>query len=173
MDRSEEGDGQPVGTLRGAGVSVDVARTGRIALALGLVALVVVGAVLLVAGYRKNAQVDDLRAHGVPVRVSAVHCLGLMGGTGSNAAGYECTGTYDYRGARYTEGIPGSTFYADGASITGVAASDDPALLSTPGTVAASRTSVTLYLVGAGLLVAAASVVVWLVLRRPRRRADP
>jgi hypothetical protein len=164
---------QPVGTLRGAGVQVDAARVGRVALVLALTVLVVVGVVLLVAGYRKNSQVDDLRAHGVPVQVTVRHCLGLMGGSGSNTAGYECTGTYTFHRDSFVEGIPGSTFYADGATVAGVVPSDDPGLLSTPATVASSRTSVTLYLVGTALLVVAAAIVVWLALRRRRARAAP
>ena len=114
MDTSEETTGaapigrvgpRPVGTLRGAG-SADVTRVGRVVLALVLVTLVVVGAVLLVAGYRKNTQIEDLRAHGVPVRVTVRHCLGLMGGSGSNTAGYECTGTYRTSGTQLRRGHP-------------------------------------------------------------------
>ena len=171
-DRAEGPSGdQPVGTLRGAGVQVDAARVGRVALVLALAVLVLVGVVLLVAGYRKNSQVDDLRAHGVPVQVTVRHCLGLMGGSGSNTAGYECTGTYSVQGTTYVEGIPGSTFHADGATIAGVVPSDDPGLLSTPATVASSHTTMTLYLVGAAQLVVAAAIVVWLAFRRRRGRA--
>ena len=178
MDGSEESGvqpatgpeaAQPVSTLRGAGVQVDTARAGRVVLV--LVALVVVGGVLLVAGYRKNAQVDDLRAHGVPVHVTVTRCLGLMGGSGSNAAGDECSGTYTFHGTAYVEGIPGSTFYADGAAVAGVVPSDDPGLLSTPAAVASSHTSVTLYAVGAALVATAVVVVVWLAVRRRRRTA--
>ena len=74
--------GRPVGTLRGAGVQVDTARAAPVAVALVLVALVAVGSVLLVAGYRKNAQIDQLRSQGVPVEVTISHCLGLIGGAG-------------------------------------------------------------------------------------------
>jgi hypothetical protein len=163
-------DEQPVGTLRGAGVQVDTARAGRIAVALVLVALVVVGSVLLVAGYRKNEQIDQLRSEGVPVQVTISHCLGLMGGTGSSPAGYECTGTYTYRGTRYAEGVPGSTFYPDRAAVAGVVASGDPGLLSTPSTIASSHTSSTLYIVSALLLGSAAAIGGWLVVRRRRGR---
>ena len=158
-----------MGTLRGAGVQVDTARAGRVVLVLLLVTLVVVGLVLLVAGYRKNSQVDDLRAHGVPVSVTVADCLGLMGGSGSNTAGYECTGTYTVRHTTYTEGIPGSTFYRQGTHVAGVVSSDDPGLLSTPSTVASSHPTVTLYVVGAALLLVAGAIVVWLLLRRRAR----
>jgi hypothetical protein len=181
MDLSEESggdvpfadaaDGQPVGTLRGAGVQVDTARAGRIAVGVALVALVAVGSVLLVAGYRKNAQIDQLRSQGVPVQVTISHCLGLMGGTGSSPAGYECTGTYTFHGTHYVEGVPGSTYYPDHAVVAGVVASGDPGLLSTPSTVATSHTSDTLYIVSMVLLGTAVAVMVWLVVRRRRRPA--
>jgi hypothetical protein len=181
MDGSEEtsGDGpqrdgpddRPVSTLRGAGVQIDTARAARIALVLCLATLVVVGSVLLIAGYRRNAQIDDLRAHGAPVQVSVTHCLGLMGGTGSSPAGYECTGSYTFHGAHYAEGIPGSTFYPDGAVVAGVVSTGDPGLLSTPSTVARAHTSVTLYLLGALLFVTAAAIGVWSEVRRRRGRS--
>ena len=180
MDTSEESDGQrpgltrpddrPMSTLRGAGVEIDTARAGRIVVALLLVGLVAVGAVLLVAGHRKNAQVDDLRAHGVPVRVTITHCLGLMGGTGSSPAGFECTGTYTFRGTRFTEGVPGSTFHPDRAVVAGTVPTDDPGLLSTPSTVTSLHRSATLYVVGGLLLAVAAGIGGWLVLRRRRSR---
>ena len=182
MDLSEESgghgsapegaDGQPVGALRGAGVQVDTARAGRIAVAVALVALVAVGSILLVAGYRKNAQVSALRSQGVPVQITISHCLGLMGGTGSSPAGYECTGSYTYHGTHYVEGVPGSTFYPDDAVVAGVVASGDPGLLSTPSTVASSRTSYTLYLVAAVLFASAAGIGGWILVRRRRRRVD-
>ena len=180
MDGSEQSDGhgptpdgadrRPVGTLRGAGVQVATARAGRVAVAVVLVALVTVGSVLLVAGYRKNAQIDALRSQGVPVQITIRHCLGLMGGTGSSPAGYECTGTYTYHGTQYLKGVPGSTFYPDHTVVAGVVASGAPGLLSTPATVASSHTSTTLYLVSAVLLGSAVAIGAWLLVRRRRGR---
>ena len=164
-------DDRPVGTLRGAGVQVDTARAGRVAVTVVLIALVTVGGLLLVAGARKNAQIDALRSQGVPVQVTIRHCLGLMGGTGSSPAGYECTGTYSYHGTSYLRGVPGSTSYPDGTVVAGIIASGDPGLLSTPATVASSHTSTTLYLVSAALLGSAALIGGWLVVRRRRGRA--
>ena len=63
--------GEPrVAALRGAGVEVDTARAGRVAAWLGVAVVVVVALVLLVAGYRKNAQITALKSHGVPVEVT-------------------------------------------------------------------------------------------------------
>ena len=161
---------EQVATLRGAGVSVDPARAGRVALALGLGAVIVVAVVLVVAGARKNAQVDSLRAHPVPVDLTVTHCLGLMGGSGSNAAGFECTGTYTYRGHLYTEGVPGSVSYRPGAVVHGVVAASDPGLFSTASTVASEHASPARVLLPAALLAVALGVSGWLLVRRRRRR---
>ena len=164
--------GQPVATLRGAGVQVDTARAGRVIVTVVLVALVVVGGLLVIAGYRKNSQIDALRSSGVPVQVTVVHCLGLMGGTGSSPAGYECTGRYVVQGRHFTEGVPGSTLYPDGRVIAGVVASGDPGLLSTPATVATSKDSATLYVVGAAMIVVGMAIGAVVVLSRRRRAAS-
>ena len=165
-------DDQPVGTLRGAGVQVDTARAARVALALALATLVVVAAVLLVAGYRKNSQIDALRTHGVPVELTVTGCDALMGGSGSNQAGYDCSGTYVYRGRTYNEDIPGNTLHARGTTVRGVVASSDPALFSTPTTVAAEHPSVSVYIAPTVLLLAFVAAVSWIVARsRTRRRA--
>jgi len=170
-DAADRSPDQPVGTLRGAGVGIDAATAGRIGIVVLLVALVVVGMFLLFAGVRKNAQVDELRSGGVPVQVTISHCLGLMGGTGSSPAGYECVGGYTFRGVHYVEGVPGSTYYPDLAVVAGVVPPGDPGLLSTPATVASLRPSDTLYVVGAALLLLAAGIAVWLVFRRRRAGA--
>ncbi len=73
---------------------MDVRRAGQVVVAVCLLALAVTGGILLVAGVRNNDQIDSLRHHGVPVAVTVDGCLGLMGGTGAQVAGYSCTGTY-------------------------------------------------------------------------------
>jgi hypothetical protein len=160
-----------VAPLRGAGVSVDAARVGRVALVLGLAAIVLVAAVLLVAGVRKNSQIDTLRADPVPVDLVVSHCIALMGGSGSNAAGYECTGTYTFHGQRYTEGVPGSALYESGATVHGIVAASDPGLFSTTGTVDGERSSPQRVLLPAVVLVVTLAFGAWLVVRRRRHRA--
>ncbi len=167
-DRPDDG---PVSTLRGAGVQVDTARAARAAVALGLVVLVVVAAVLFVAGYRKNNQIDELRAHGVPVELTVTGCLGLMGGSGSNLAGDDCSGTYVYGGRTYTEDIPGNTLRATGSKLRGVVVSNDPALFSTPSTVAAEHPSASVYIAPVVLIIVAAGFGGWSLARRRKRRA--
>jgi hypothetical protein len=179
MDASEESDGdvpgtgpsddRPVGTLRGAGVAIDGPRAARMAVVLALVALLVVGGVLLVAGIRKNAQIDELKTRGVPVQVTVTRCLALVGGTGQSPAGYECTGTYAYGGRTYVRGLPGSANLPVGSVVAGVVSSGDPGLLSTPSTVSAEHTSASVYVLPAILFATAGAVVAWSLLRRRRR----
>ncbi len=161
---------EPIATLRGAGVRVDGARAARVAVALALVALVAVGGVLLVAGIRKNAQIDELRTHGVPVPVTVTHCLALIGGTGQSPAGYECTGTYRFHGTQ-TQGLPGVADLPVGSVVAGVVSSQDPGLLSTPAALASEHTSASVYVLPVALLAAAAVLASWLLIRRRRRRS--
>jgi hypothetical protein len=169
-------DGEPEGAdrvaaLRGAGVAADTARVGRVAVVLGLTAIMVVAAVLLVAGIRKNAQIDSLEAHPVPVDLIVTHCLGLMGGSGSNAAGYECTGTYTFDGRHYTEGVPGLVFHPTGTTVRGIVSASDPGLFSTAQTVADEHASPAKVVLPAVVLVMTLSGGVWLLVRARRRRA--
>jgi hypothetical protein len=168
------GDGdrpdQPVTRLRGATVDVDIRRTGRVVVGICLVTLVVLAVVFLVAGLHTNGQINRLRHEGVPVRVTVTHCSGLIGGTGSQNAGYVCTGTYVVNGTRYLQTIPGTKlFYAIGSTFQGVVVPSDPKLLSTPAQVAAQHASASVFVLPAVLiLLAAAWVAALLVLRRRR-----
>ena len=143
-----------VAALRGAPVAVDARRIARVAAVLALAALLGTSVALFVAGERKNAQVADLRAHGVAVVVTVTSCRGLLGGSGSNPVGYTCSGSYVVGGATYRQTLPTSTLYATGARVTLVAARDDPALLSTRALVDAQRVSWRVYLLPSVLLVA-------------------
>jgi len=165
----EPTDPDRVGALRGAGVQVDAARVGYVAAVLGLVVVMAVAGVLLVAGIRKNSQIDTLKANGVPVELTVTRCLALVGGTGSSPAGYECTGTYVYRGQHYSEGVPGSENLPVGSTVHGIVASDDPGLFSTAPTVATEHTSVIRVLLPAGVLAVAVGGCVWVVVRHRRK----
>ena len=82
-------------------------------------ALAAVAVVLLVAGVQKNAQADTLHQHGVPVDVTVTGCLGLLGGSGSNGAGYALQGDVHLRRRRHTQAIPGNAVHAPGSVIRG------------------------------------------------------
>ena len=92
--------------------------------------LAVLVVVFTVAGVHSNNQTDALHDHGVPVTFTVTGCLGLLGGSGSNAAGYSCHGTYALDGHRYTEALPGTAFHRPGAAVAAVAVPGDPALVS-------------------------------------------
>jgi hypothetical protein len=160
-----EGAEEPVTTLRGATVDVDTRRASQFVVGVCVLALVVTGIVLLIAGVQKNAQSTSLREHGVPVDVTVTGCLGLMGGTGASPAGYSCQGTYTVGGRQYHQAIPGTaTFHARGSTFEGVVVPSDPKLLSTADQVASQRASwrvfiVPIVLILAGVLIGA--TVLW------------
>jgi uncharacterized membrane protein YecN with MAPEG domain len=169
--RSVEDSGR-IGTLRGPTVRFDARRAARVALGVVLGALLVVAAVLAVAGFHSNEQIDRLRNDGVPVTVTVTKCLGLLGGSGSNAAGYSCEGTYVLGGVRYTEPLPGSTFSPPGAKLRAIAVPGDPALVSPVSILDRQHASATVYIVPAVLFVVAlgiAGAAVFVGRRRSRR----
>ena len=161
---------QPVTTLRGASVDVDIRRTGRVVAWFCAVVLVVLGTVLLVSGLHTNDQINQLHHDGVPVRVTVTACTGLMGGTGGQEAGYACRGNYTLDGTTYHQSIPGMTFHPIGSTIEGVAVPGNPKLLSTPDQVARQKASARVFLIP-GLLFLVAVVTVVLLLRSRRRPA--
>lgn len=143
----------PVTVLRGAKVDVDPRRT-RIAIAIVLLAaLGSVAVTLLVAAFEKNAQINELRFHGVQVEMTVTRCLGLLGGSGSNAAGYACRGTYTFGRRRFEKAIPGDLLRAPGSKIVAVIVPTDPALVSTEAAVRAERASADVFIVPAISLV--------------------
>jgi hypothetical protein len=165
-----------VSTLRGAGVqTVDRRRMlwlGLVALIVGLVAASIV---LFVAGAKKNAQIDDLKRNGVPVEVTITGCQGLLGGSGSNAAGYDCRGTFTLNGRHIDAAIPGSSLLSPGTKIQVVASPGDPGLVSTSAVLSGEHASDSVYLlpsVLAALALISLGIVVALY-ARGRRRGDP
>src|SRR5579862_3147188 len=51
------------------------------------------------------SRIDRLKSHGISVVVTVANCVGNLGGSGSNAAGYTCQGIYRVDGVRYLEDI--------------------------------------------------------------------
>ena len=132
--------------------------------------LAVVSAVLFVAGADKNAQINELRDHGAWVGVTVSSCLGLLGGSGSNAAGDSCRGTYSFGGRRYEEAIPGNVRRTPGSSLAGIVASDDPQLLSTPARVRAEHASWHVFIAPSVLALLFVATVAVIALRWRLRR---
>ncbi len=149
-------------------MDVDTRRAARAVVAVCLVGLAVLTVVLFVAGFRKNAQQSNLATRGVPVAVTVTSCLAEMGGSGSNQAGYACTGSYTVDGRQYTESIPGNALHTAGSTVEGVTVPGDPALLSTPDIVRAQQASWTVFIVPTLLLFALIGAATLLLNRRRR-----
>jgi hypothetical protein len=137
----------------------------------GMAAIAVTAVILLIAGIQKNQQITSLQRHGVPVSVTVSNCIGLMGGSGTNVAGYACTGTYTVNGHVYKEAIPGTALHQPGSTVQGVTVPGDSGLLSTPGQVAGDRASWRVFIAPAVLL-AGFAVLVVIVIRRRSHRAE-
>ena len=119
-----------MGTLRGASVSFNPRRLVQGVVGLIMVTLAITAVVLTFAGIHSNDQINRLHTQGQPVTVTVTGCLGLLGGSGSNAAGYSCRGTFQLAGQVYREPLPGSTFYRPGTKVASIAVPADPALVS-------------------------------------------
>lgn len=146
---------EPISKLRGAETQVDVRRAARVGLGLVLVTLAVLVVVFAVVGADKNRQINELRGRGVPVTFTVTQCQGLLGGSGSNDAGYACRGTYRLDGRTYGESLPGTTaLFSPGATVRAVAVPGDPSLVSPVGTVASERASWRVFILPAVLLAA-------------------
>jgi len=173
MTRRTSGAGnEPITTLRGATVDVDAGRVGLAVAGICLLALVATIVVLFVVGIQKNAQVDLLRHRGVPVEVTVSGCLGLMGGSGSNLAGYDCRATFLLAGHRYSDAVPGSELYSPGARLKAIVVPEDPALLSTPRAMASEHASGRVFVLPSALLVALALAAGWLSVKRKMASAS-
>lgn len=140
---------QPVSRLRGASAAVDSGRAARGALGLVLAGLLVLTIIFALVGRHKNEQIDELQNHGVPVTYTVTTCRQLLGGSGSNGAGFDCTGTYRLDGHRYAEPLPGTADHAPGDSLSAVAVPSDPALLSTAAIVRREQASASVYVLPA------------------------
>ncbi len=163
----------PLTNLRGAGVDVDIRRVGQVVVGICLVGVAVLAVIMLVAGFQKNAQINSLRNNGVPVQIRVTGCMGLLGGSGSNAAGYDCRGTFTLDGRTYTENLPGNNLLTPGTTLRGVSVPGDPALVSTPSTVASEHPSWTVFTIPVILLVLLAAILGALLFRRRRVRGVP
>jgi Na+-transporting methylmalonyl-CoA/oxaloacetate decarboxylase gamma subunit len=161
---------QPVSRLRGASAAVDPRRAARVAVGLVLATLLVLTVVFALVGQHKNQQIDELRNHGVPVTYTVTTCRELLGGSGSNGAGFDCTGTYTLDGHRYVEALPGTAEHAPGATVSAVAVPSDPTLLSTAAIVRSEHASGSVYVLPAVFFVLFMLVLAMVALSRRRRR---
>jgi hypothetical protein len=168
--RDEPGD--RVGQLRGAGVSVDARRVRQVAIGIVLVTLAVLAIAFTIVGIHTNQQDDRLHHDGVPVTFTVTGCLGLLGGSGSNAAGYSCRGTYTLDGKHYSGvQLPGDSLHRPGSTVAALAVPGDPALVSPASIVATEHSSAGAFVLPVVLAVILVLLVALLLLRR-RRQAN-
>ncbi len=168
---SDAGD-QPVSTLRGPSVGhVDGRRIGRALVAVCLLGVTIFSVVLIVAGVHRNSQVSELHDQGVKTTLTVSSCLALLGGSGSNLAGYQCRGNVTVHGRSYNEALPGATFYPNGTQLQVIMVPSDPALLNTVHAVDAEHSSATVFVLPVVLLVLVAAVTLAMVVIRRRRPA--
>ena len=116
--------------------------------ALLLTAFAVVIIVSFISATNDNSRIDRLKTRGVSVVVTVTNCVGNIGGSGSNASGYTCHGTYVVGGVRYQEIIGSkSTLSSAGSKVQGVADPARPSTIELASAVARSSTSPSVYVV--------------------------
>ena len=133
--------------------------------------LAVLVVVFYVAAFHSNAQITSLKQRGVPVEITVTNCLGLLGGSGSNPAGYSCTGTISVDNHRYDVNVPGDALHAPGSRLKAISVPGDPALVSTVHAVATESASWHAFILPTSLLVVFVLLGGVLIFRR-RRRAE-
>jgi hypothetical protein len=126
-------------------VDFNARKVAQVVVGLMLATLAVLAVVFTVTGIHKNSTINDLRQHGVAVDVHVTGCLGLLGGSGSNAAGYTCQGTFTLGGHHYGDTLPGSTFYRPGTIVRSVTVAGDPASTTPVGQLAAEHASANVF----------------------------
>ena len=165
----DHGSAEERSALRGPEVSFNKERGIAVVVVLSLVGLALLALVLTVGVIRNDAQQTRLRHGGIPVTVTVVGCLGQLGGSGTNAAGYTCTGSYSVDWTRYQVPIGGvTTFYATGSKLDGVVDPNEHSSVYTASSVAKMHASWTQW-IGPVLLGVAFLVLLVLVLVRSRR----
>lgn len=172
--RPETEQDAPMAPLRGARVEIDARRVGWVAAAACLMAAAAVAIVLTVAGFQKNDQITSLKTQGIPVDVTVTHCIGLMGGSGSNLDGFSCSGRFQLASRTYVDPLPGSGTYQVGSSVRAITVRSDPSLLATRGELANEQASWRVFItpiVLFGLLLVALGVLLAMARRSRRARA--
>jgi len=143
-----------------------------VALALSFAALIV----NVVSTAHDNSRIERMKTHGIAVSVTVTRCIGNVGGSGSNGAGYRCHGDYSIAGITYHELIGSmTTFAASGTKVNSVADPSKPTTVILASALEKSTASSAAY-VPAGLfaiVLVALSMVFVRSTRRPRAKLPP
>jgi len=135
-------EASPAPQLRGATVAGRL-RLGGNTLRWGLLVIWVLSLGLVTtANEQNNARLTRLQHHGIMTQVTIRSCIGNLGGSGSNAAGFTCTGTYLVDGIHEVVTVNGLvTFQAPGSKVTGVVDPSNLSYVATATSVAHDRTT--------------------------------
>jgi hypothetical protein len=131
-------------------VTIDAQAARRAVVGVGLLSLFVSAVVLALAAAHHNAQLGQLRAHGLVLTAQVSDCRGLLGGSGSNAVGYTCRASYLLHGHVYRAAISGSSAQPPGPTVRVLVDPLSPHLLSA--TLAVQRPSAGVYVLPVVLL---------------------
>lgn len=141
-------DSRELTALRGAAAQRIDVRFWRFAGTAVLAIFAVIVIVSFISAANDNSRIERLKSHGVSVVVTVTSCVGNIGGSGSNAAGYTCYGTYHVEGVRYHENIGSrATMSTTGTRLRGVADPQRPSTIELASTLAKSSTSLSVYVV--------------------------
>lgn len=131
-----------------------------------IVVLAVIVTVSFISATNDNARIDRLKFHGVTVVVTVTNCVGNIGGSGSNGAGYTCRGEYDVKGVAYHEVIGAKTTLSTaGSTVRGVADPNRPSTIELASAVDSSTASPSAYVVPSLLALVLLAVIVILYRR--------
>ena len=155
-------------SLRGPQAQRIDSRFWRYAGAAVLAIFTVVVIVSFISASNDNSRIDRLKSHGISAVVTVTGCVGNIGGSGSNAAGYTCQGSYRINGVRYVETIGSlSTMTIQGTKVKGVADPERPSTIELASALATSSTSSSVYV--APMLLALLVIFLALVFFRYQR----
>jgi hypothetical protein len=152
--------------LRGATAPRIDVRFWRLAGATLLAVFAVIVIVSFLSASNDNSRIERMKNHGISVAVTVTNCAGNIGGSGSNAAGYTCQGSYQVDGVRYVETIGSMTTMAiAGTKVRAVADPQRPSTVELAATVVRSSPSSSVYVVPS-LMALLAIVLSLLFIRR-------
>lgn len=158
--------------LRGASAQRIDVRFWRYAGTAAFAAFTVIVIVSFISASNDNSRIERLKNHGISVVVTVTDCVGNIGGSGSNAAGYTCHGSYRVDGVRYLETIGSmTTMSATGTKVRGVADPERPNSIELASTLATSSTSLSVYVVPSVLALLAIGLSLVLLRRQLHQRA--
>jgi hypothetical protein len=114
------------------------------------------------------SQIRALRDHGIAVKATVTHCLGIASGTGITATGYLCTAAFTVDGTRHADTLTGTALqYPPGSTLDAFTDPNDLGVLRMAADVNASHPVLPQFVAPALMLLGAVAL---LVLALPRRR---